>query len=172
LGIVYISGSRNAKFILVTDEIVRLFVGAELIHKTAWAVVESIDSLAFEPFCVGNELPGTASGEAVFTVTEKGIEELNKYYRSQGKSADHAEKVAELMMQFKLHDRAERFLRRMFRSQDDDTLQAAFVKLADVYLKTGRTDRISSLVTDYLGRTSNPVCFILRKQDSMIAAPL
>ena len=88
--------------------------------------------------------------------TEEGITTLKRYYRAQGKSVDSAERIADYMIQFELYDRAEPFLRKMFESNDDETLQAAFVQLTDVYLETGRTDAIGSIVTDYLGRTSNP----------------
>ncbi len=88
--------------------------------------------------------------------TEEGVDMLKSYYRQQGRTIDDAEKIADFMMEFELYDQVEPFLRRMFESEDEDTVQAAFVKLTDVYLKTGRTEAISSIVSQYLGRASNP----------------
>ncbi|MFB6372373.1 MAG: tetratricopeptide repeat protein, partial [Bradymonadaceae bacterium] len=87
---------------------------------------------------------------------DRAMELYREYYEARGKSPDDARKIANRLFEFRYLERAEPYLDRMFSSDNGDHVQAAFVKLAETYQHTGRTERISSLVTDFLNRAPNP----------------
>ena len=84
------------------------------------------------------------------------MKQFEEYYQARGESPDDAQKISKKLFQFRYIDRAEPYLDRMFSSSNGNLIQAAFVKLAETYQHTGRTDEISGLVTDFLNRAPNP----------------
>lgn len=79
-----------------------------------------------------------------------------EFYEARGKSPGDAQKIANRLFEFRYLESAEPYLEQMFSSDNGELVQAAFVKLAETYQHTGRTDRISGLVTDFLNRAPNP----------------
>jgi len=87
---------------------------------------------------------------------DRATEAFRTYYEAHGEGAEQAQQIADHLVEFQYFRRAEPYLDRMFETESGEFAQEAFVELAKVYQHTGRSERISELVTTYLDRAPNP----------------
>lgn len=87
---------------------------------------------------------------------DRAMEAFETYYDARGKTPSDAQKIADHLFKFRYLERAEPYLDRMFSSDQGELIQSSFVKLTEIYQHTGRSERISNLVTNFLNRAPNP----------------
>ena len=87
---------------------------------------------------------------------ERAEQMFKRYYDRRVQSTDAARQIADALHQAQHYEAAEPYLKQMFLSGNQSSLDVAFHRLAEIYAVTEQRDAIPNLIAEYLSRAQNP----------------